>query len=152
MQIAERIRLWLSPGSRLLDQLAEIAAQSESLAANLTRHAEMCDYPTLKSGIEELAKAETAQANALRELLLAHNCWPKLSKRALREGSSNWERLRDDLALQVRILRALQAQIPGWTSIDREMADGLRQFAVEEDRSIARLRDLTLKCDPQAID
>jgi hypothetical protein len=152
MQMAERIRLWLSPGSRLLNQLAEISAQSESLAADLKRHSEMCDYPTLKSGIEELAKAKTAQAKALRALLLAHSCCPKLSKRALRDGTSNWERLRGDLAQQVQIVRALQAQIPGWTGIDPEMADSLWQFVVEEDRSIARLRDLTLKCDPQAID
>ncbi len=152
MGIVQTIRLLLSPRSRLLNRLAETAAGAETLAANLTRHTEMCSYPTLRAGLEELAAAETAQANAMRELLLQNRVWPKLSDRPLHEGSSNWQRLRNDLALQVEILRALQSQLPEWTGIDPQIAAQLREFAEQEDRHIGQLRDLTLKCDPQALD
>jgi hypothetical protein len=151
MRIAERIGLWLSPRRRLLNQLAAVAAQAETLAANLVRHARLCDFPTLKAGLEKLAGAETAQTNALRELLLENRFWPRLPARRFREGSSNWERLHQDLALQVEILRALQSQVPEWTGIDPRIAEHLYNLAVEEDRQIGRLRDLTLKCDPQAL-
>ena len=152
MRIVEMIRLFSSPRKRLLNRLAETAADAEMLAASLTRHTEMCAYPTLKAGLEELAAAEAAQANAIRKLLLQNGAWPKLAGQAPHEGSSNWERLRNDLALQVKILRALQSQLSEWTAIDPQIAERLRESAKEEDRHIDRLRDLTLKCDPQALD
>jgi hypothetical protein len=152
MRIVETIRLLLSPRSRLLNRLAETAADAETLAANLTRHTEMCSYPTLRAGLEELAAEETAQANAMRQLVLQNGVWPKLPNRSSPEGSSNWERLRNDLALQIQILRALRSQLSEWTGIDPQIAERLRESADEEDRHIGQLRDLTLKCDPQALD
>jgi hypothetical protein len=152
MRIAEMIRLLLSPRKRLLSRLAETAADAELLAANLTRHTEMCTYPTLRAGLEEVAAAETAQANAMRQLLLENGVWPTLPDTPALEGSSNWERLRNDLALQVKILRALHSQFSQWTAIDPDIAEWLRASAKEQDRYIDQLRDLTLKCDPQALD
>jgi hypothetical protein len=152
MRIGEMIRLLLSPRSRLLKRLAETGADAETLAANLIRHTEMCSYPTLRAGLEEVAAAETVQANAIRQLLLHNGVWPKLPNRTPHEGSSNWERLRNDLALQVKILRALQSQLSEWTGIDPQIAERLRASAIEEDRHIEQLRDLTLKCDPHALD
>ena len=152
MRIVETIRLLLSPRSRLLNRLAETAADAEILAANLARHAERCTYPTLRAGLEELAAGETTQANMLRQLLLQNDVWPKFPSKPLHEGSSNWERLRNDLALQVKILRALQSQFPEWTAIDPKIAERLRESATEEDNHIEQLRDLTLKCDPHALD
>jgi hypothetical protein len=152
MRIIDKIRLLLSPRRRLLKRLAETAGDAETLAANLVRHTEMCSYPTLRAGLEEVAAAETAQANAVRELLLQNGVRPKLPSRLPHEGSSNWERLRNDLALQVKIVRALQSQFSEWTGIDPQIAERLRQSASEEDRNIEHLRDLTLKCDPQALD
>jgi len=152
MRIVETIRLLLSPRSRLLNQLAETAADAEMLAANLTRHADMCTYPTLRAGLEEQAAAETARANAMRQLLLQYGICPRSPSKPFHEGSSNWERLRNDLALQVKILRALHFQLSEWTGIDPQIAQRLREFADEEDRLIEQLRDLTLKCDPQALD
>lgn len=152
MRIAETIRLLLSPRKRLLNRLAESAAEAEMLVANLARHTEMCSYPTLKAGLRELAAAEAVQANAMRELLLQNGVWPKLPSTPPHEGSSNWERLRNDLALQVKILRALRSQFSEWSAIDPEIAERLREAASEEDRRIEQLRDLTLKCDPQALD
>ncbi len=152
MGIVQRIRLLLSPRSRLLNRFAEIAADAETLAANLTRHTEMCSYLTIKAGLEQLAAAETAQANAMRRLLLQNGLWPKLPGRRAHEGSSNWERLQNDLAREVKILRALQSQLAEWTSVDPQIAERLRNFAAKEDRQIGQLRDLTLRCDPQALD
>jgi hypothetical protein len=152
MRIAETFRLLLSPRKRLLNRLAETAGDSEMLAANLTRHTEMCSYPTLRAGLEKLAAAETAQANAMRQLLIDNGVWPKLATRPSHEGSSNWERLQNDLALQVKILRALHSQFSEWTGIDPQIAERLRQSASGHERHINQLRDLTLKCDPQALD
>ncbi len=152
MGIVERIRLLLSPRSRLLNRFAETAADAEALAANLNRHTEMCTYPTIKAGLAKLAAAETAQANTMRDLLLRNGLWPNLPSRPVHEGSSNWERLQNDLALEVKILRALQSQLAEWTSVDPQIAERLRNFAAKEDRQIGQLRDLTLRCDPQALD
>jgi hypothetical protein len=60
--------------------------------------------------------------------------------------------LRNDLALQVKILRELQSQFSEWTGVDPQIAQQLRECATAEDRNIGQLRDLTLKCDPQALD
>ena len=135
-----------------MNRLAETAADAETLAANLTRHTEMCSYPTLRAGLEELAVVETARANAMRHLLLQYGVLPKFPNKPSHEGSSNWERLQNDLALQIKILRALQSQLSEWTPIDPQLAERLRESASEEDRHIGQLRDLTLKCDPQALD
>jgi bacterioferritin (cytochrome b1) len=152
MSIVEKIRLLLSPRSRLLNRLAETAADAETLAANLTRHTEMCSFPTLRAGLEELAAAETARADAMRQLLLQYSLRPRPPIKPSHEGSNNWERLQNDLALQVKILRALQSQLSEWTPIDPQIAERLRESATEEDRHIGQLRDLTLRCDPQALD
>jgi hypothetical protein len=152
MKILKSMHLLLTPRKRLLNRLAETGADAEALAINLTRHAEMCTYPTLRAGLKQLASAETAQANAIRQLLLDNGVGPKLSSRPSHEGSSNWERLRNDLDLQIKILRALHSQVFGWASIDPQVAERLRESAVGVERNIQQLRDLTLKCDPQALD
>jgi hypothetical protein len=152
MGILERVRLLLSPRSRLLNQLAETAADAETLAVNLARHTELCGYPNLRAGIQELAADASTQANAMRQLLLQHGVWPNLPSRMPHEGSSNWERLHNDLTLQIKILRALHSQASEWAPIDPQIGERLRQYANEQDRQVQQLRDLTLKCDPQALD
>ncbi len=141
-----------SPKKRLQNQLAEIAAVAELLANNLTRHTDMCSYPTLKASLAELAEAETAQSNAMRQLLLQHGVSPKLASGPPHDGSSNWERLRNDLDLQIAILRGLNSQYSAWIGIDPELAEQLREYAANQERRIGQLRDLTLRCDPQALD
>lgn len=152
MKIARISQMLLSPRKRLLNRLAETAADAELLAANLARHRDMCGYPTLKAGLEQLAAAEAEQANTIRQLLFQNGVCPKLPRRPPHDGSSNWERLRSDLAIQLKILRALHAQIPEWTAVEPQVAELLREAAQKADSYIDRLRDLTLKCDPQAID
>jgi hypothetical protein len=150
--MVEKIRQWLSPRSRLLNQLAKTAGEAEVLAGNLTRHMELCTYPTLRAGLQALAAAETAQAKTMRELILRYGMWPKVPLLPPHQGASNWERLSNDLALQVKILRALRSQLSEWSTIDPLIAAQLDECATVEDRHIGQLRDLTLKCDPQALD
>jgi hypothetical protein len=152
MGILERIRSSLSSRTRLLEQLARIAGQVETLAARLKAHAEMCSYPTLKTGLERLAMTQAAYADILRELLLDRGAWPTLPQTSVREGSNNWERLNADLALQVRLFRDLNLQIVEWEVVEPQLAARLREFAAEQDKTLADLRDLALKCDPQALD
>jgi hypothetical protein len=152
MTIGQRFRFLLSPRKRLLNQFAVTAGQAEALAASLRQHSAMCSSPTLKAGLVKLAATATAEATAMRELLLDNGTWPKLPNKPVHCGSSNWERLHSDLALQIVVLRALHMQYPEWVSIDRQIAERMRQFAVDQERNISVLRDVTLKCDPQALD
>jgi len=152
VRVLELIRLLGSPRKRLLNRLAETAGDAEMLASNLTRHTEMCSYPTLRAGVAELAAAETTHANTLRQLLLENGVWPKLPTKLSHEGSSNWERLQNDLALQIKILRSLHSQFSEWVGIDPQIAERLRQSAADKDLRIEQLRDLTLRCDPHALD
>ena len=152
MGIIERIYAALSPRTRLIAELAAIAGHYEALAVNLRRHADECAYPNIKAGLARLAASEEVQANKLRELLRARGASPRLADLPLHDGSSNWERLKRDLELQVRLVRDLNLQVPEWAGIDAELSARLREFAAREDRNIGELRDLTLKCDPQALD
>jgi hypothetical protein len=152
MGILEKIHSALSPRIRLLDQLARSAGYFETLASNLKRDAERCAYPNIKAGLERLAVAETRRANELREILLARGVWPRPPDTSVRAGSSNWERLNASLALEVHLLRELNLQIAEWEWVEPALAERLREFTAEGDRSLAELRDLALRCDPQALD
>ena len=152
MGLVAKIRSSLSPRTRLLDEFAVIAGRCESLAASLKRHAAMCDAPKIKHGLAELAAAEVAHANALREILLEHRRWPSMPQTPARDGSSNWERANADLTLQSELMRDLIAQLARWQGIEPALAARLRELAAVESQSLAKLRDLALRCDTYAID
>ena len=88
----------------------------------------------------------------LGEILLERGTWPRLPEAPVHDGSSNWERLAADLALEVALHRELNMEIAEWDGVEPKVADRLREFAAEEDNNIDALRDLTLRCDPQALD
>jgi len=152
MGIFARLRSSLSPRARLLDHLAISAGRFEALAKNLKHHAAMCALGNIRAGLEQLAEAEAAQALVLREILLERGTRPRLPETPVHDGSSNWERLAADLALEVALHRELNMEIAEWEGVEPKVADRLREFAAEEDNNIASLRDLTLRCDPQALD
>lgn len=152
MTMMEKLRSLLSPQARLLQQLAQIAGDNERLAESLKRHAERCDYQSLKAGVETVAAAEHADAEVLHQLLLARDAWPAASRVPNREGANNWERLSFDLAQQVELVRGLNALIAQCERIDPAMAQQLRTLVTDKERASVLLRDLTLKCDPQALD
>jgi hypothetical protein len=152
MGIIEAIRTSWSPRARLLRQLAVIAGENERLAKSLQRHAAMCDYPGLKAGLATAAIAEAADAQTLRVLLLAHDVRPALPAVELREGASNWARIGSDLAAEIELVRSLNAAVAEWEGVDQGIAEKLRELGIGKDQTLGLLRDLGLKCDPQALD
>ncbi len=152
MTMLEKLRTILSPHTRLLQQLAQIAGDNERLADSLKRDADLCESPRLKSGLETLAAAERADADVLRQVVLTHHAWPAPPLIPNREGANNWERLSFDLAAQIGLVRALNSLIAQCERTDPLMAQQLRALVTEKERVSALLRDITLKCDPQALD
>jgi rubrerythrin len=152
MGLVARIHNAFSSETRRLMRIAQIAGESERLAVALQRHAELCDYTNIKSGLAETAAAETADAKALRNLLAPYRVWPTRSSAPERDGANNWARLSDDLAAEVEMVRALNAAIADWEGADREVAGRLREVVKTKEATLDRLRDLTLRCDPQAFD
>lgn len=136
----------------MLERLAAVAGRYETLAQRLKRHAGLCTYPNIKAGLECLAEAEAGQANTLRGILADLGTSPRLAETPPHDGSSNWERASADLALQTELFRELNTQVVEWEGVDPKMAAQLREFLDGEDRNAGTLRDLALKCDPQALD
>jgi hypothetical protein len=138
--------------ARMWHRLAAIAGESERLAASLKRHAGLCNYPGLKSGLETAALAEAADAQTLRALLLAHDIWPALPAAEFSEGANHWARVGADLAAEVELVRSLNSSVAEWEGVDAEVGEQLRELAVSKDQTLGLLRDLATLCDPQALD
>src|SRR5579859_1964108 len=111
MGLGARICDALSFEAHRLTRLARIAGESERLAANLKRHADLCDAPNIKAGLETLAIAETSDAAALRDLLLLRRIRPTRSATVERDGANNWVRITNDLAAELEMVRALNGAI-----------------------------------------
>jgi hypothetical protein len=152
MSLLDLIRPARAPRARALDRLAECASRYTTLAANLARHATMCDLPTIAADLARLADATSAQAEALRRILRDRGVAPAPAAAAEPEGASNWARLNADLALQGDLARALNQTLVEVEGADPGFAAALRVIAIEEDRNLRALRSLALKCDPQALD
>jgi hypothetical protein len=142
----------LRPKARRLTRLAQIGGESERIAGSLRRHAARCAAPRIKEGLETLAAAETADADIMRQLILARGASPARPLRQFGEGANNWARLGADLAAEVELVRALNGAIAEWEGADRGLAERLRSLLTAKEDRLSMLRDLTLKCDPQALD
>jgi hypothetical protein len=152
MGLLEKIRTSFSPKTQMLERLAVVAGRYEALAESLKRHAELCTYPNIKAGLEHLAEDKAGQANVLRRILADLGAWPRLAETPSHDGSSNWERVGADLALQTELFRELNTQLVEWEGVDSNVAARLRVFLDAEDSNAGTLRDFALKCDPQAFD
>ena len=152
MGILQRIRSGASPDARLLEELAEIATRHHELAARLARHGARCAYPNIARGLGDLAAHAAEQARALDALLRERNVWSRLADDAAPDGASNWQRLSSDLALLLELARAMNRQALQWESIDAALAQRLWDVALADNRDMSELRELALKCDPQALD
>ncbi|HZP45021.1 MAG TPA: hypothetical protein VFB15_05175 [Candidatus Binataceae bacterium] len=142
----------ISPQARRLRRLAAIAGAAEAQAAILRRHAAITRLPGFRQALESLAAAESADAKALRELLLTHRLWPIPPAPAVTEGSNNWQRISLDLQAEIEMARALGRAIAEWEGRDRQLAAELRTIAAHKEEIAGHLRDLALRCDPQALD
>jgi len=152
MGVIETIFSSWSPRVRRLHRLAAIAGESERLAASLKHHAEMCDFPALKAGIETAALAEAADAKVLRTALLERDVWPALPAAAVGEGANQWARINSDLNAEVELIRALNLAVAEWEGVEPAIAERLRLLAEGKHGTLGILRDLGLRCDPQALD
>jgi hypothetical protein len=152
MGFFDKLRSAMSPEKRLLAELAEIAGRSESLADRLKRHGEMCTYPNLKAGVEALAAQEAVHAKALRTIVMDRGAWPRLPDAPGHEGANNWERLGGDLDMLIVLAADLHRAVAGWEPVDEKLTGQLAKIATEDDERESALRQLALKCDPQALD
>ena len=92
------------PEERLLAELADIAGRHQELADRLARHAIICAYPNIASGLAALAARQAEHARALHVLLRERNVWSKLPRPMEAEGSSNWARVTGDLEIMLEEL------------------------------------------------
>ncbi len=147
-------RLWSAsaPEERLLAGLADVAGRHQELAGRLARHAELCAYPNVASGLAALATRQSEHARTLDAILSERHVWSRLPRPMGAEGASNWARVSGDLALMLELTREMNQQALRWEGIDPALAARLRAIALEDDRGLGELRELTLKCDPQALD
>ncbi|MGA2409160.1 MAG: hypothetical protein ABSG46_02085 [Candidatus Binataceae bacterium] len=144
---------WPNSRARAIDSLASIASRYALLADSLKRHAAMCNYPTLRSGLEQLALFEAEQAQTLQSFLQREGRAAQAAAPSPPGASANnWQRLNADLTLHGELLRELNQVIVLLEGREHHAEAWLRDFAAREERSLGDLRDLTLKCDPQALD
>jgi hypothetical protein len=152
MTLLEKAFSRLLGRSLIRADLARIAGENERLADNLAHHAEVCESPGLRARIDEIAYLERADARTLRELALDHRVWPLPPQTPATQGANHWERLSADLADQLEIVRGLNALIAECERKEPELAARHRQLLEGKERTSGVLRDLALKCDPQALD
>ncbi len=147
-------RLWsaTSPEERLLAELTDIAGRHQELAGRLARHAELCAYPNVAGSLAALAARQAEHARTLDAILSERHVWSKLPRPMGAEGANNWARVSGDLALMLELTRAMNHQALRWEGIGPAFAARLRVIALEDDRGLGELRELVLKCDPQALD
>lgn len=143
---------WPSPRSRAIGMLASVAMRYRVLAASLKRHAAMCEYPTIRAGLEGLATTEETQADTLDRFLADEACKATPPTIMRLDGANNWQRLKADLTLQAQMLSDLNQAIVLLEGRDHHAAARLRDLATDEERNLGDLRDLVLKCDTLALD
>jgi hypothetical protein len=152
MGILQRMWHGTSAEEQLVSELSDIAGRHQELAERLARHAKSCIYPNIASGLASLAERASDHARALSAMLRERQAWSKLPKAPGADGSNNWERVRLDLALLLELTRAMNRQALQWESVDADFASLLRTIATRDDRDLGELRELALRCDPQALD
>jgi hypothetical protein len=152
MGILQRIWNPVPLEERLLAELADLAGRHQDLASRLARHAGLCAYPNVAGGLNALAAREVKHARTLDALLSEHHVCSKMPRLMGAEGSSNWQRVSGDLALMLELAREMNEQALHWEGADPAFAARLHAIALEDNHNIGELRELALKCDPQAFD
>ncbi|MFQ5667268.1 MAG: hypothetical protein ACE5I7_12670 [Candidatus Binatia bacterium] len=136
------------------DALRQAYLDCAQRARQLSRHADMAPQAYSRAGLEELAVAEQAQAQRLREALEAAGATvPTAQTESLPGGALNhWARLVQDLEshrLSARHFRRLAVRfaedLPGTAML-------FDTLCREEQIHCERLRTLIARADPQALD
>ncbi len=136
----------------LLAELADITGRKASLIERLERHAELCQYSNIRTGLQQLAIGETVHLKVLNRILADNGLWSRPPEPPSHDGSNNWERLSGDLELSAEISRLINRQSVLWEAVDPQMAKRFQDMYGEDYDNTSLLRDLALKCDPQAFD
>ncbi len=145
-------RLLASPEKSAIAELAELAGRKEALIDRLRRHTAMCTYATIKAGLQQVSDAQVEGFKVMRGILSDRGTWARPLEAAPHEGSNNWERLTNDLAILRAVAVGMQKAVGVWEGIDRAVAEKLEPIAVADSEAEEDLRALALKCDPQALD
>lgn len=145
-------RLLSSPDKTALADLADVAGLKEALISRLERHIQMCSLGTINAGLLQVAAGQSESFKVLRAMLAEHDMWPRPPESAPHEGSNNWERLSNDLAILHIIAARIQKAVSTWQGIDSAVAEKLTPLAIADGEAESALRSLALKCDPQALD
>ncbi|HKM99651.1 MAG TPA: hypothetical protein VJX23_03990 [Candidatus Binataceae bacterium] len=145
-------KLLSSPDTQAVADLAELAGRKEALIERLTRHARVCEYPAIRSGLETIAIQQSESFETLRTILADRDTWPRPPESAPHDGSNNWERLTNDLTILATLAAGLQKASSMWQGIDSAVAAKLESVAIADLEAESDLRKLALKCDPQALD
>ena len=152
MGLFEKLRARIS-GPRLIDELEVLAGHCEELVNRMRLHAERATlYPAIADEVRAIAEREAAHERTLRGILADSGRWPRPPENLPRDGSNNWERLSGDLEILVQFTVELQRQAMRWESENLAIGETLNKIASEASDSEFKLRRLTAKLDPQALD
>ena len=151
MGLLDRLNLTGSSRSRLLAKLAEITGRREMLAGRVARHSAMCSAPRLKEELAAIAAKEREQVNLLRRILSDAGIWPREAEAPAHDGSSNWERVSNDVEMLLRITIDLNKHLLDWNGEDPAIAAQLDAILEGDGLVMRRLREVAAKSDPQAL-
>jgi hypothetical protein len=123
-------------------------------ARQLRRHAEMAPQAHSVEGLTELAAAEEAQAERLRDALrAAGQALPTVPAASLPSGALNhWARLVQDLQTHRTSARRLRELAVHFAETLPDTATLFDDLCREEQLHCERLRGLIARADPQALD
>ena len=146
---------WLRPstaGKAQNTELAELTGRIEALVDRLRRHAAMCRYPQMRIAVEQLAERQAEHLKSLKQTLAERDTWARPPAPPASEGSNDWGRLSGDLNELATIGDLLHRTAIKFEDSDAATAKVLHQIAADDSNYESDLRQIALKCDPQAID
>lgn len=153
MNLVEQVIARITGRAGISESLARLAGENQRLADNLKRHAELgADAPALRDGLARVTELERADTQVLRDLAVADGVRPLAPRGADPQGANHWERLSADLVAQVELVRGLNDLAARSERSRPELAKRLRALVADKEKASGILRDLALKCDPQAFD
>lgn len=133
-------------------ELAELTGRIEALVDRLRRHAAMCRYPQDRSAVEQLAEHQAEHLKSLKSILADRNAWARPPAGVAHEGSNDWGRLSGDLNELGTLGDDMHRTAIKFEAFDTATAKVLHEIAAQDSNYESKLRQIALKCDPQAID
>jgi hypothetical protein len=158
MSMLDKLSRWVGGSSAAAHAataaLTECYVDCLTRARQLAQHAEMAPQDYSTAALNELAAAEEAQAQRLRQALQAVEAEiPAARNGALPAGALNhWARLVQDLEAHRRSMRRLRELAIHFAETFPSTAQLFDDMCREESTHCERLRTLIARADPQALD